>query len=303
MSAAAIPVWHCDLKGANGQPLPPVTVGMKFEMDCSGDIPVTWSGSPHVVLPEKALPYSLVILTPRKLEATAAEFVVTSYRAGAMKPEYIRVMTGEAGFEASSLEWNVQSVLQQGQQGEGQQQKPQQPYPPYGPFRLAMPFWVWIAVAFIVASVCSALWLWFRRVQSRRRLADDLAHHSPAGALTPSAQFHKELRLLSRKLLSAKSTEAIGEWNETLDRAIRVHLLRQYEYLTLNIPRSQLLRGLQRKNRQAHAEHSPGLEKIFSEMDRFQTHAVQHKPADYEQILNIARAWCDQIEKRKVKRA
>lgn len=284
------------MKGPDGAAqLPPLTVGTKFELDCSGDIPVTWKGAPQIQLPEKALPYSLYILSVKKLESTAAEFVVTSYRPGQMKPDYVRVMTGDAGFETSGLEWSVQSVVKQ------DQKQPPQPYPPYGPFALAMPYWVWLVVALVVASVSTVVWRWFRRVQNRRRLADDLARFG-GGGLSPSAQFHKELRQLSRKLLTAKSNEA-SDWNATLDQSLRVYLMREYGFLTLKVPRSKLFRSLGRILRQAQPETLAGVEKIFSEMDRFQTHAAEHKSSDYEQIIHIARVWCDQIEKRKVKRA
>jgi hypothetical protein len=287
VSAPAVPVWHCDLKGTEQ-----LTVGVPFEMSCSGDIPVTWNGAPKIVLPEKAEPYSLVILSAKKLEATSAEFAVTSYRTGDLKPEIVRVMTGEAGFEASGLTFKVQSVLKPNEQPK--------PYGPYGPFYLPMPMWVWIAVALLVASLSSCLWLWFRRIQNKKRLVEDLAKHT--NVLTPSAKLHKDLRGLSRKLIHEKDAAAAGAWNATLDEDIRIFLLRDFEFLALRVSRGQLLLNWKKKNRDAYAEHSAGLEKIFSEMDRFQVHAGEHKAAEYEQILNLARLWCDRIEKWKLRR-
>lgn len=288
MSTAA-PLWHCELKGTEQ-----LTVGTPFEMNCSGDLAVQWaSQSPQINLPEKAEPYSLVVLAAKKLDSTSAELIVTSYRTGELKPEYVRVMTGDVGFEASGLNWKVQSVLKQGEQAK--------PYPPYGPLHLPMPMWVWIAVALLLATICSTLWLWFKRIQDRRRLAEDLGKHANA-VMTPSAMFHKELRTLSRKLISAPDTKAVAEWNSALDQAIRVYLMLEFHYLTLRVPRSSLLSGLRRRNREAFDAYSATLKKIFSEMDRFQMHAESHQANEYEQILNLARQWCDKIEMDRVKK-
>jgi hypothetical protein len=287
MSASAVPVWHCNLKGAEQ-----LTVGVPFEMNCSGDIPVKWSASPKIVLPEKEQPYALVILNTKKLDATAAEFNVTSYRTGEFKPDYVRVMTADTGFEVSGVAWKVQSVLKQGEQAK--------PFGPYGPFYLPLPMWIWIAVTLLVATLSSALWLWVRRIQDRRRLTEDLARHM--NVLTPSAQLHKDLRALSRKLIHALDTGPAGEWNASLDQSIRIYLLREFEFLALRVGRGQLLASWKKQNREAYAEHSGGLEKIFSEMDRFQSHAQKHKAAEYEQILNLARQWCDRIEKWKLRK-
>lgn len=288
-TTAAVPVWHCDLKSTDQ-----LTVGTPFQMNCTGDIAVNWpSAAPQIVLPEKAQPYSLVILSATKLDANAAELIVTSYRTGEIKPDYIRVMSGDFGFEASGLNWKVQTVLKQGQQSK--------PYGPIGPFHLPMPTWVWVLVALVLASLCSGLWLWFRRVQERRRLAADLGQHANA-ALTPSAQLHKELRALSRKLIHAADTSAVGEWNAALDQALRVYLMLEFNFLTLRLQRSQLLAGFKRKNREAFEAYSADLKKIFSEMDRFQTHASSHQASEFEQILILARQWCDRIEKDQVKK-
>lgn len=286
---AATPIWHCDLHAPESG-----TVGLTFAMNCSGDIPVQWAGAPKIVLPEKTLPYSLVILETKKLEPTAADFVVTSYRTGEFKPEFIRVMTGDVGFEASGLTWKTQSVLKQGEQPK--------PFGPYGPLRLPMPIWVWVAIALLLASVSSGLWLWFKRIQDRRRLAEDLGRHASA-VLTPAAQFHKELRALSKKLIAARDCAAVGEWNSLLDQAVRVYLLREFQFLALRVGRMQLLHGWKKKRREDYNEFSAGLEKIFSEMDRFQVHAADHKAGEYEQILNLARKWCDRIEAVRAKKA
>ena len=160
-----VPVWHCDLKPLVGD-LTQLTVGTQFQMNCAVDIPVKWNGNPKIQLAEKTAPYSLVIVRSPKLDANSGEFIVTSYRTGEMKPEYIRVLTGESGFEASGLEWKIQSVLKQDQ--------PPQPYPPFGPFLLPLPSWVWVVVALVLASMVLSAWVWFRKIQNRRRLRDDL---------------------------------------------------------------------------------------------------------------------------------
>ena len=92
------------------------------------------------------------------------------------------------------------------------------------------------------------------------------------------------------------------EWAATLDKALRVYLLREFQFLTMRVSRSQILAAWKKKNRESYDQHSAGLEKTFSELDRFHKHANKHKPGDFEQILQIARIWCDQIEKRKAKR-
>ena len=289
MSTPAAPIWHCELKGTEQ-----LTVGTPFEMDCSGDLSVQWaSQAPQITLPEQAQPYSLVILSAKKLEANAAELIVTSYRTGEPKPEYVRVMTGDVGFETSGLNFKVQSVLKQGEQAK--------PYAPIGPLQLPMPMWVWIAIALVLASISSALWIWFKRIQDRRRLAEDLGKHTHAAA-NPSAYLHKELRALSKKLISAPDTNSVVEWNKALDQAIRVYLMLEFRYLTLRGSHSNVLYGWKRKNREVFDVHGATLKKIFSEMNRFEAHAKSHKASEYEQILNLVRQWSDKIEADRVKK-
>lgn len=290
----AIPIWHCDLKPLSGDKLDNLTVGVKFEMECRGDIAVHWNGTPKVVFSEKTPPGVLTILEVRKLDPTTADFIVTSYRAGPLKPEYIRVMTGSDGFEASGLEWNVQSVLKQGQ--------PPQPFGPFGPFALPLPTWIWLAVGLIVATLASALWLWFQNFRYRRRLRAALAEFAKAG-VNPSAQFHRDIRHLSRRVLQSPNTAGVDEWIQIVDSAVRVYLLREYHYLTVKVPRSALFAGLRRGNPDAFEGSSVGLTKLYSELDRFRAHANQHKPAEFDQILKIAQNWCDGIEKEKARRA
>lgn len=293
-SGPAVPVWHCDLTSMNGdKKLDNMTVGVKFDMACAGDIPVHWSGQPKIVLSEKTAPGSLAILEVKKLDEASAEFVVTSYRSGAIKPEYVRVMTGEQGFEASGLEWNVQSVLKQGVQP--------QPFGPFGPFTLPLPGWVWLIVALIVASIGAAIWIWFQSYQYRRKLRTALAEFGKAGP-NPSAQFHRDIRHLSKRVLISPDTAAVGDWSKIVDSAVRVYLLREYRYLTVKVPRSALFAGLRKKNPKAFEDGSHGLAKLYSELDRFQSHAGLHKPVEFEQILKIAQAWCDSLEKEKARR-
>jgi hypothetical protein len=294
LKEAAVPVWHCELKpfaGEGGPTLNALTVGSKFLLSCNGDIAVQWNGKPELVLPEKTPAYSLVILQAPKLDSHEAELLVTSYRPGEMKPAFIRVQTDSGGFETLGVEWKVQSVIPQSQQ-------PPQPFPSYGPFLLPLPSWIWVLLACTLILVIGAVIFWFRKLQRRRRLKKDLLRYgdTPGSAI---AQFQKELRALGRKAAQASDTTAIGEWNAELDQALRIYLLRELKFLTLNEPREGMLQSFKKSQRAFFDELSPNLKKIFSEMDRFQSNSSMHKSVDFEQILAMARLWSDALEKRK----
>lgn len=289
------PVWRCEIKAFDGTTavaLTELTVGAKFGLNCTGDLAVDWQGTPKIQMSDKTPPHTLDMLEVRRLEPNAAELIVTSYRAGEHKPEYVRVVGDKGGFEVANLEWKIQTVVK------SESGQPPQPYGPIGPFSLAIPVWVWGLLTIIVALMALTAVVWARRLRRKRKLRDDLARYGQSGP--PAAQFQKELRTIGRKLLSG--TDNVGEWNGNLDQAIRIYLMREFEFLTLGESRRRLYKMWRRANRSIADLFVPGLKKIFSEMDRFQAHAAQHKPDEFGQILSLARSWNDQIEKQKVKR-
>jgi hypothetical protein len=288
------PLWHCQVKPFDGGPaLEQLTVGAKFNLECAGDLAVTWQGAPHIEVPEKVGPHTLDIIEVKSLEKNSTQFVVTSYHAGEFKPDYIRVLGSSGGFEANGLQWKIQTVVKQ------EQGKPPQAYGPIGPFRLPLPSWVWIFVVCILAALVAAVLVSFFKIRRRRRLKADLEKYK--SSTPPAAQLQKELRAMGRKLL-APGPANIGEWNTNLDQAIRVYLMLEYKYLTLGEARFAVFSGWRKENRELADQFLPSLRKIYSEMDRFQTHLSEHKAEEYAQILQLVRVWNDKLEKQKVKK-
>lgn len=292
MKSLELPVWHCEFQPLENRSLEALTVGTKFLLSCRGDLRVEWKGRPHFVTPENTPEHSLDILSVKTLESDRAEIIVTGYRPGEFKPNFVRVMGDASGFEATGLEWKIQSVIKQGEQPK--------PYGPFGPFQFPFPIWVWEVLALVLILIVAMIWWSVRRILKRRRLQAHLAAYKNS-AISPAAQFQKELRAILKKINSSYAVD-ISEWSRNLDQAIRVYLLREFRILTFDEPRSRLLKHWSEADRGSFEEFAPVLKRIFSEMDRFESHAKEHAPTEFEQIVSMARTWNDKIEKWKVRR-
>lgn len=235
------PIWRCEFYQLSKEspPLDALTVGAKFGWRCQGEIAVEWApGAPSVQFPDAKFDHSLKILQVLRQEPKEAAYVVTAYKPGQHQPEYLRVMQGSRGFEASKPQWQVKSVLQPNTKPEA--------YPPFGPWSLSLPLWFFISLAAVSILVVWLIVRQVRRYHQRRRMLEELARHKTA--MPPLHQFYRDARQIRRRLHDAKTVEDLKNISVDLNKEFRLFLLREFEIPTLDWSDRAILEDLRRRH-------------------------------------------------------
>lgn len=281
-----VPVWTCQFEPAGGPALAELTVGAKFAMKCRGDIAVEWTKDPVKVFfakPEEM--YTLQILSSEQLAEHDARFIVTGYKAGQHKPEYIRILQGDKGFEVAKPEWEIKSVLKQGEQP--------QMYPPFGPFSVGFPLWIGVVAFLALALVIYAVVRKIQRTADRRRMLEDLKRHRTA--LSPLHQFYRDARGLRKRLHNVKDASELKSISEDLDKEFRLYVLRQFEIPTLDWSDSDILRDLRKRHRKVYSKASDVLKKTLRELVRMKSQP-QVLLKDVEQLHTMSLDAAEKLE-------
>lgn len=283
-----VPVWTCSFADGPEAKLSDLTVGAKFALSCRGDIPVEWdpkAAPPKITFAKEEDAYALTVLKTGKLEAQAAEFVVTAYKPGKHEPEYIRILQGDKGFEAVKPKWELKSVLKP-------DQKPQ-PFGPLGPFSVPLPIWVWVTAVLTLVVVALSVWRFVRRSRQRRRMLEDLKRHRTA--MSPLHQFYRDARLLRRRLHTAKSEAEIKTIATDLEREFRLFVLRRFEVPALDWTDSEILRDVRKRHRKTYASASEPLRRALRELSRMRAQATP-SVHDVEQLHRMSLDAAERVE-------
>lgn len=274
-----LPIWKCDFAQAEGaQALNNLTVGAKFKMNCHGDIPVEWNkDNVGVAFKDKnSEQYTLFVLSADNLAPNDAELTVTGYKAGQFKPEFVRIVQGDHGFEVIKPEWEIRSVLKQDQQP--------QPFPPFGPWQLGLPMWIVIVIAILVGLFTFFTIRFFRRRMQRQKMLKDLALH--ATAISPVNHFYKDARLIRKKLNQAPQDSDAKEITVQLDKEFRLFVLRQFQVPALDWSDRAIADDIRKRHRRDFEIYGDKLRKALRELTR-----VKARPnvsvTDSEQLLQI----------------
>lgn len=262
-----IPVWNCEffpLKSEGAPAMDALTVGAKFGLKCHGDIAIPWDqGAPQVVFPKEDQQYSLAILKVVRQDPNDTQYEVTAYRAGELKPEYMRVVQGkgssaEKGFEVTQPKWSVKSVLDP--------KSPPQPYGPLGPWTLSLPLWIWLAAFLTVVLFVYFTVRKLRRMSQRRRMLENLKLHKTA--LPPLYQFYRDARQLRRRLHTLKNEAELKQISEDLEKEFRLFVLRQFQVPAMEWSNRAILEDLRRRHRKTYARGADALRKTLRELEK-----------------------------------
>lgn len=290
----ALPIWKCDFQpdgGVHSTPLDNLTVGAPFKLNCHGDIAVQWIKDFPIALnfPNKEDQYTLNILNAESLAEHDAVFLVTAYKAGDHKPEYIRVVqsqgpgAGQMGFEISKPTWNVKSVLKEGQKAE--------PVPPFGPWSLSMPLWVIGPAIFLLALMLYLIVRKIRKVSQRNKMIGELERHKTA--LSPLHQYYRDARNLRRRLHNVKQVEELADLSRELNREFRMYVLRQFLIPTLDWTDGQIVRDLKRRHKKVYREAGDHLRKTLRELTRLQS----QQPILFKDVEQMQRMSLEAVER------
>jgi hypothetical protein len=282
--------WGCEASSApGGAELPALTVGSLFSLKCSGPEIAEWSGKPQFRFANKEQEYTLYVVDVKTTSRTGAELLVTGYKPGEHKPEYLDLGDGKTWVRVRDLNWKINSVIKQ-EQGKSAPQ----PYPPYGPFAMSWPWWIWIGLGIILLLVSVFIFIKMKRRRARQALIDRLALRG--SALSPFAMFHKELRQHLRryqgKLNDAEKMPS--EYLEKLDESFRQYLSRELLVPAADWPDRIVLRDIRKRNYQLYRRVGDDLRKILRELRRARGSAKVAQ-ADCEQLHEWCRTVADQV--------
>ncbi len=297
---SALPIWKCEFQpdsAAPATPLDNLTVGAPFKMNCRGDIEVQWVKDfpVELVFPKKEDSYTLYVLKTESLAANEAQFLVTAYKAGEHKLEYVRVVQRQGpgaadaadaahlGFEMAKPEWTVKSVLNPNGKNE--------PVPPFGPWSISLPMWMILAVVLALCAVAYFGVRKLRKVNQRNKMLAELEHHKTA--LSPLHQYYRDARNLRRRLHNVKQVEELGELSRDLNREFRLYVLRQFLIPTLDWSDGQIVRDLRRRHKKVYNAAGDHLRKTLRELTRLQV----MQPVLFKDVEQMQRMSLEAVEK------
>ena len=194
----------CELKIPKLEMLPDgvITVGRKLILDCKGIFPKDFKPEAWPIeWAENQNPHSLKILSSNFISPEEVQIEVTSYMAGVIQFQPLKLKLGEEKVDLGKVSFEVQSVIQQ----------QEAPVEPFGPMALAMkwPLALWLTLAFIVIVIMTAMGLRLRTYFQRKNLVEELRKHD--SALSPLAEVHKAYRQWRREKNFFYDEEASSE--------------------------------------------------------------------------------------------
>lgn len=281
-SQTAVPLWNCTFS-KNSE----LTVGEKFTLRCQG-LPVpAFTSVPKLKFSVEEAEYSLQVLEIKQMSEREAEFIMTAYKPGQFRLDWVDFSDGKTTIHVTNLEWQVASVVQN-QPGE----QPQ-PYGPIGPFVMAWPLWLWGALGLFFAVLVGFLAWRMRLRQQRQRWLDDLAKNSYV--LNPHAYFHKELRGFLRRYGRSKADgESLKDYAAALDDNFRLYLARELKLPAQQWPEHLIYRDLKRRHRKLFKATQEELAPLLYELKRARQ-AKTLSLKDCEQLHEMARQLVDKI--------
>ena len=288
--------WGCKLSklDATGTPagdLPEtITVGEKFHIACEGPPAQLKADSMRLDLPKNAK-YALRILQTRTLKDDRAEFVATSWTAGAVKLPNPVLTDGKTRIGLGAVQVNVSSVITPENNPEGK------PYGEWSPVFLPWPVWVYGLMVFVVAVLVTMIALLVRKSVRRRKLIRLLEKN--AIALTPYNQFSKDLRRLSREFPGGPS------WNEDfargyvsfLNESFRWYLARQLVVSAIGTRPREIVNEIRRVDKNLYKDSRKDIYLALSELEKAVGAKNAYAYEDVQQITELCRRLADRISR------
>lgn len=282
--------WDCALSTIEGGPVAKLTVGDKMLLKCSGPTVSEWKAAPKIQFPNPEDEFTLAIVEPKKTGINDGEWIVTGYKPGGYKPDWILITDGGNNVKVTGLSWTVESVVEPPKEGEKAE-----PFPPKGPVFLIWPWWLWASIAGVAVLIGLVAYFRIRRYRARKALLERLAQKGTV--LTPYAEFHKVLRQLSRK-----HPEKPEDYLKQLDDSFRAYLMREFVVPADEWSDGAVLKDIKKRNKTLFKEAGKDLAAAMREMKRAKA-AKRINVADCEQLQEISRKLVDKINARKEARS
>ncbi len=309
--------WDCQvdrttLTGAKANEIPVLTVGDLFLLRCDGESQ-NMNRQKLEFKVEKQDLYKLKLLEVRHLSETQGEFIVTSYRTGDHQLSDLVLTDTESSVRLDGVSFSVSSVI-------NPEQAPEGPYGPFGPFHLSLSLWVWLVLAAFILIVMGLFLNRYRKFRQKKRLLLKLQHQGMA--LSPLAQFHKDVRLLHRDYLfdlrafyneslqkldenrNLKENKnqnrdfSVKKYIEQLDLYFRQFIGRELYIPALDWSDGDILLDIKKNHRLFFTKNKTKLKILFTEIAKAKENEKTLKPADFEQLVGVCRKMAEKVVQR-----
>jgi hypothetical protein len=184
-----------DIPKVSGLPDQQLTVGRVFYYKCEGD----WSANIQIenlkvqFAPTEKGPelsaYSVRALGFELRDPQTAELKLVSYQPGDHQVGQITLLDGEKSIALPGFQLQVQSVLSE--------EQPAKPFGPMGPLSLSVPLVYWLILVSVLGLAIFSMALAYRKKKNRMECFNQI--QKDATGPTPLIQFHRDLRVLTKK--------------------------------------------------------------------------------------------------------
>ena len=246
---------------------PTVTVGERFLLTCSGEIPDLEAKTAELRLDEKEK-YTLKLLRLEKKSATELQLEVLSDRIGKHELVAVPLVDAKQSVVLQNLQFEVRS-------SQDPKNPVQEPYGSMGPLTLMVPWYYWMGLVAAISIVGILIaWRVLRRIERRKQMNQIL---NSASSSSPEGELFQKIRQVQRQadfLMRPEGLVPAGDAAKALseiDHAYRVFLSRQYMIPVASWKSSVSLRALSREQSHLSEKNRKFIAKVLRELDRAQT--------------------------------
>ncbi len=268
-----------------------LTVGREFYLICDGEWPKDLAQDKISFEGETAQKYQLKLLGFEFRTLTEVDLKVTSYLAGGHKFPNLILTDGEKKVELGPVEFQVQSVLTQGEKVE--------PYGPFGPATIPVPIFYWLVLVGVLVLVSVSIGFRVWRHNQRQAMLEKLKQHE--SSLSPLQEFHQSMRKLQRSNTvfygSSSSAEEIQLGMTELSRMFKVYISRRLRVPAFEWSERLILADIRHYHPEVFGEYSRKVHDLFSEFKKAQGSSYKLQDKDVTQMAESVRKVIEGIEK------
>lgn len=258
-----------------------ITVGREFYLNCSGDWPRTLKPEAVQFENAEAIKYQLKLLKFEFRSPTEADLKITSYHAGDHRWQDLAVTDGSQKVQLGPVQFQVQSVLPQGEEKV-------EAFGPIGPASIPVPLFYWLVMVGVLLLTVALVGLRFWRYNQRKAMLQRLKEHDLA--LSPLQEFHQSMRRLQRANSVFYDKEATPEelrsGVDELTRMFKVYLSRRLRVPAFEWGDRLVLKDIKRYHSDVYSEFGRKIQDLFNEFKKAQSPQQKLQSHDVTQLAD-----------------
>jgi hypothetical protein len=264
MSVLQCQINISEIDGLKSQQL---TVGRKFNLKCSGELPADFNISKAQFKLIDAQTNTIKIFKIESKEMNVLDIHLTLYAAKTFKINDLILTDGTTEVNLSGSDMNVETVIEQPKDG-----KPTEAFGSIFPIGIATPAYYYLVLVLIILSIIAASVYRIKRFSYYKKLKDGLkAHQSP---IDPDTQFYKSIR----------QAEKLNYPIEHLEKSFKLYNLRAYSLPLFELNHIKVLKYFKRNYPQCKNTRL-ALDKILGEFVNLKTNEKSLSISDKREFV------------------